>query len=103
MVSSSSIEFSETVATSDSVLSLKEKLLTTHAEKVTGATSAEEVVLIFGGRFLTNNEKIADINGGKAPVEDKTTLHVMVRPKAEGSGGGKGGGAANARGCCVVM
>jgi hypothetical protein len=112
MVSSSSVEFLETVSTSDSVQSLKERLLTAHADKVTGATSADEIVLIFGGRFLANNEKISDI-GGKAALEDKTTLHVMVRPKGEG-GGGKGGGGGggvggggaaggNARGCCVVM
>ena len=50
MVSSSSIEFSETVATSDSVLSLKEKLLTTHAEKVTGASRS----VMFFAFFLPN-------------------------------------------------
>jgi hypothetical protein len=106
MVSSTNVEFVETVSTSDSIESLKAQLLTAHADTVTEATCADEIVLIFGGRFLANNEKISDINGGKVALEDKTTLHVMVRPKgAGGSGSGPGRTATNgnARGCCVVM
>ena len=107
MVSSTNVEFVETVSTSDSIETLKAQLLTAHADTVSEATSADEIVLIFGGRFLSNNEKISDINGGKVALEDKTTLHVMVRPKgAGGNGGNRGGRAAgngNARGCCVVM
>ena len=68
MVSSTNAEFLETVSTSDSIQSLKAQLLTAHADTVTGATSADEIQLIFGGRFLTNNEKISDINGGKVAL-----------------------------------
>jgi hypothetical protein len=107
MVSSTNVEFVETASTSTSIGSLKAQLMAAHADAVKGASSADEIVLIFGGRFLSNNEKIAEINGGKAPLEDRTTLHVMVRPKgAAGSGRAAGRSPTannNARGCCVVM
>ena len=52
----------------------------------TATPTVEELVLIFGGRFLDNSERLTEINGDRGPIEDKTTLHVMVRFKADGPG-----------------
>ena len=83
-------------------------------------------MLIFGGRFLDNSERLTEINGDRGPIEDKTTLHVMVRFKADGPGtqphagllsmerwpesaltivgarSGKGGADGSNRGCCII-
>ena len=97
------------------MLALKERLLAGHAESAppacprtrraddpfhssavvvlraevrteTATPTVEELVLIFGGRFLDNSERLTEINGDRGPIEDKTTLHVMVRFKADGPG-----------------
>jgi len=92
----------------------------------TATPTVEELVLIFGGRFLDNSERLTEINGDRGPIEDKTTLHVMVRFKADGPGAprpllvwylssppesaltivgacaGKGGADGSNRGCCII-
>jgi hypothetical protein len=59
-------------------------------------------VLIFGGRILTNSEKLTDAG----LTEDKMTLHMMVRLRSEHRGKNLTASSTQAgpqKACCAVM